>query len=198
MIVPGFLPDVPEVREDLAGYYTALSRLDTGFGRVLDALDRSGQRDDTLVIVMSDHGMPFPGAKASSFDSEHHCPLIVRNPANRVGGTTRDALVNWTDMLPTILDWFGVKGPPLQGRSFLPVLKTNNPSGWDETTYSHSFHEVNNYYPYRVIRQLHYKYVLNLFPELTLPLPTDLFASRHEMHDYIKEYGEPWRRSIRP
>ena len=71
-------PDVPDVRADLAEYYQAVSRFDFGVGCLLDALEESGRADETLVIVTTDHAMPFPGAKASFFDSGHHCPFILR------------------------------------------------------------------------------------------------------------------------
>jgi len=179
VIVPPFLPDCPEVREELASYYAALSRLDSAYGMMIEALRESGRDKDTLIIMMSDHGMPFPAAKASSFDTGHHCPLIVISPQQRNKGIKNYALVNWTDIMPTVLEWLGVEMPKdIHGRSLLPILEQENPDGWDETTFSHSFHEVTNYYPYRVIRERRYKYVLNLFPELTLPLPSDIFNSK--------------------
>ena len=179
VVVPGFLPDYPEVRRELVDYYTAVSRLDFTIGGVLEALRDSGLEKDTLVILMSDHGMPFPGAKASSFDSGHHCPLIISDPDGTKRGVRNRALVNWTDLMPTVLEGFGISPPQgLHGRSLLPVLDSEEPPGWDETTFSHSFHGVTEYYPYRAIRGRRYKYVLNLFPELTLPLPTDLFTSK--------------------
>jgi N-sulfoglucosamine sulfohydrolase len=177
--VPDFLPDIPEVRQELADYYTAISRLDERFGAMLDVLQQSGRMQDTLVLIMSDHGMPFPGAKASSFDSGHHCPLLIRSPQLKNVGHVNNAFVNWTDIMPTVLDWLNVKDePPSHGRSLLPILDQTNPLNRDETFLSHSFHEVTNYYPYRVLRNRQWKYVLNLYPELTLPLPADLFASK--------------------
>lgn len=179
VLVPGFLPDTPEVREDLANYYTAISRMDATIGRALESLLESGLAAETFIIIMSDHGMPFPGAKASSFDSGHHCPLIIVDPEARSTGIRNCALLNWTDLMPTLLELFGITPPEnLHGRSFLSVLEEEKPEGWDETTFSHNFHGVTECYPYRAIRGRRYKYVLNLFPELTLPLPTDLFASR--------------------
>jgi N-sulfoglucosamine sulfohydrolase len=176
--VPDFLPDCPEVREDLAEYYTAISRHDFSIGRVMDALRESGRLDETLIIITSDHGMPFPGAKASSFDTGHHCPLIVVDPGAKKRGHTNNALINWTNFMPTMLDWFGIQIPEhLQGRSFLPILEEGQPTGWDETTFSHTFHEVTMCYPYRVIRNRKYKYVLNLHPELTHPLASDIIKS---------------------
>ena len=178
--VPDWLPDEPEVRQDLANYYQAVSRYDACVGAVLDALESSPRAKDTLVIVTSDHGMPFPGAKASSFESGHHCPLVISAPGG-AGGSHNRALVNWTDLMPTILDWLQVpqdRWPKqLAGRSFLSVLTEENPAGWDETYYSHCFHEVSNYFPYRVLRGRRYKFTQNLAAELPNPLPADLFRS---------------------
>ena len=75
VVVPPYLPDVPDVRADLAEYYQAVSRFDFGVGCLLDALEESGRADETLVIVTTDHAMPFPGAKASFFDSGPPLPL---------------------------------------------------------------------------------------------------------------------------
>ena len=64
--------------------------------------------DDTLVFVTTDHAMPFPGAKASSFDSGHHCPLLIASPTQQRRGLRNQALVNWVDFCPTMLEWCGV------------------------------------------------------------------------------------------
>ena len=185
IIVPNFLPDVPAVREDLADYYESVSRWDAVVGAALDALDVSGRADDTLVFVTTDHAMPFPGAKASSFDSGHHCPLLIASPTQQRQGIRNQALVNWVDFAPTMLDWCGVSHPDgqdaLPGRSLLPILEDDNhqPGNgqWEETYFSHCFHEVTNYYPYRVLRGRKYKYVRNLAYQLETPLPSDLFRS---------------------
>src|SRR5260370_34493361 len=76
VFVPPFLPDLPEVRAELAEYYQAIDRLDQGVGFLLEALEKSGRAKDTLVIYMSDHGMPFPGANGSCYDSGLACTLI--------------------------------------------------------------------------------------------------------------------------
>ena len=95
MIVPNFLPDVPRVREDLAEYYQSVSRFDQVVGAVLSELDASGRADETLLFVTTDHAMPFPGAKASSFDSGHRCPLIVVSPAQRSRSIRNQAVMSW-------------------------------------------------------------------------------------------------------
>ncbi len=153
--VPDFLPDHPEVRAELAEYYQAISRLDFGFGLAMQALEAAGRADETMVIVMSDHGMPFPGAKASSFDSGHHGPLLIARPGARP--VECDALVNWSSIAPTVFDWCGVEPPGgLPKRSLMPILDQGHPPGWDETFFSHTFHEVTNYYPYRGLRGRRY------------------------------------------
>ncbi len=175
--VPNFLPDLPGVRDDLADYYQAVSRYDYFVGVMLDVLAEAGRADETLVIVMSDHGMPFPGAKASMFEGGHHCPLLIRTPDKQTGHTA--ALVNWVDLRPTIQAWCGVElSEALPGRSLLPLLDQPDQPGWETTYYSHCFHEVIDYNPYRVIRTPRYKYVQNLAPGVPCPLPTDLFRSR--------------------
>jgi N-sulfoglucosamine sulfohydrolase len=179
VIVPPFLPDRPEVRKELAEYYRAINRLDQGVGFLLEALEKSGRAKDTLVIYMSDHGMPFPGAKGSFYDWGLRCPLILSTPEMHKRGVRNNALVHWPDILPTVIDWMGVPGPsyPLHGRSLLPILERPSPAGWDEFFFSHTFHEINNYYPMRGLRTRRYKYVRFLYPELEMPLPSDLFGS---------------------
>ena len=185
--VPSWLPDAPEVREDIADYYEAVSRYDQTVGAVIEALEKSGKRDQTLIIVTTDHAMPFPGAKASSFDSGHRCPLIVWSPHQAKRCIRSQAMVNWSDFLPTFLDVFRVEYPrdaavPLPGRSWLDILEdtSSEPGGgeWSETFTAHNFHEVTNYYPYRVLRKRRWKYVLNLACQIRTPMPSDLFRSK--------------------
>lgn len=179
VIVPPWLPDCPETRRDLADYYRFVTRFDRFVGAMLEELERAGHAGDTTVILMSDHGMPFPGAKASFYESGHHCPLIVAPPA----GTPRHnrALVNWCDIFPTVTDALGLppeaRPPDLPGRSLVPILEEDDPEGWDRTYYSHTFHGINEYYPYRVVRERKLKFVQFLAHPLPHPLPIDLYDS---------------------
>jgi N-sulfoglucosamine sulfohydrolase len=178
--VPSFLPDNPPTRAEIAEYYEASNRCDQGVGMLLDILKSSGQLDNTLVIFLSDNGMPFPNAKTNLYDAGARLPLIVRAPGNRAGGAVNNAFVSWTDITPTILDFTGAKPPEyaMHGRSFLPVLEQENPSGWDHVFFSHTFHEVTMYYPVRGMRNARYKYLRNLFSELEFPFASDLFESK--------------------
>jgi N-sulfoglucosamine sulfohydrolase len=93
------------------------------------------------------------------------------------------ALVSWIDVAPTILDWTGVTPPehylyaPLPGRSLLPILEETHPQGFDRVFATHSFHEINQYYPMRSIRTRQYSYFLNLEPSLAVPVASDVQLS---------------------
>lgn len=179
VVLPPHLPDWPEVRRDLADYYESISRLDQGVGMALDQLRKSGRARETLVIYVSDNGMPFPGAKTNLYDAGIHLPLIVREPDGRAGATT-DAMASWVDIAPTILEWAGVKGPSrsaLPGRSVLPVLASGRANGWDEVFASHTFHEITMYYPMRAVRTRRYKYIVNLAHQLPYPQASDILNS---------------------
>ncbi|MFQ6114991.1 MAG: sulfatase, partial [bacterium] len=180
VLVPPFLPDIPEVREELADQYQSITRLDTGIGMVIENLRQSGRYDDTLIIYFSDNGIPFPGAKTTIYDSGVHLPMIICSPEIKKGGSLNNAMVSFIDLVPSILDWTGTPGPDyeLPGKSFLSILNRHDPAGWDEIYLSHTFHEITMYYPMRAVRTRRYKYILNLFPELEYPFATDLFISK--------------------
>jgi N-sulfoglucosamine sulfohydrolase len=178
--VPSFLPDNPEVRADLVEYYEACNRFDQGIGLMLDVLREAGQANNTLVLIMSDHGAPFPNGKTNAYDAGLRVPLIVRCPSLGQRGVVNEAMTNWADITPSILEWTGVKRPDyaLHGRSWMPILGQSNAAGWDRVYFSHTFHEVIDYYPMRGVRTREYKYIRNLLPRVTYPHATDLWASR--------------------
>lgn len=177
--VPHYLPDQPEVHEELAEYYQSIARLDQGVGRLIEALKVTGHANDTLIVFLSDNGPPFPGAKTNLYDAGTRLPLIIRSPDQRARGVVSQALVNWTDLVPTVLEFTGAKPPeyPLHGRSLMPILEVADPKGWDEVYQSHSFHEVTMYYPMRSIRTRKFRYILNLAHPLPYPFASDLFDS---------------------
>lgn len=177
--VPAFLPDNAEVRAELAEYYESIDRLDQGIGLFLETLEKSGRAKDTLVIYLSDNAMPFPGAKASFYDTGLNVPLIISSPLAQSRGLVSQALVHWPDIAPTVLDWMGLPEPSygMHGRRLVPILEQELPPDRDEFFFSHTFHEINNYYPFRGLRTRTHKYIRFLFPELQMPLPSDLFGS---------------------
>jgi N-sulfoglucosamine sulfohydrolase len=178
VLLPYHLPDQADARADLADYYQSVSRLDQGVGHVLEALKQTGHAEDTLVIFLSDNGIPFPGAKTTLYDAGVRLPLIISAPTQKQRGLVNTALVSWLDIMPTILDWAGVQPPTsLAGRSLLPILEQEKPQGWDVVFGSHQFHEVTMYYPMRMIRTRQHKYILNLAHQLDYPFASDLYNS---------------------
>ncbi len=176
--VPPFLPDQPEVRKDLAEYYMSVARLDQGVGRMMQALKDTGHANDTLVIFMSDNGIPFPGAKTGQYEPGVKLPLICRLPSQKPG-LVSNAMVTWADITPTILHYTGAAGPkyPLHGESFLKGITDPAWSSRDSVFLSHTFHEVTMYYPMRTLRTAKYKYILNLASGLPFPFASDLYDS---------------------
>ncbi|NND97547.1 MAG: sulfatase [Pirellulaceae bacterium] len=191
VIVPDYLPDRPEVREGLAGYYQQISQLDHGVGMILDALDASGKGDDTLVIFTSDHGSSEPGAMGNHYEPGIQVPMIVRCPTAEKPSTTSPALVTLADITPTILDWTGTQPPkyPLHGRSFLPILTGDETQGWDDVYLSHVCHEVTMYYPMRSYRDRRHKLIWNVAWRSEYPLPIDTL-NRATWTEAIRR-GEP-------
>ena len=180
VIVPPFLPDTPACRAELAQYYESVSRVDAGLGRLIEILKQAGRYDDTLIIYLSDNGIPFPGAKTSAYEPSLRLPCVVRNPNTTKRGVVSDALVSWVDIAPTILEFTGVPAPSaakLHGRSFLPILDQEQPVGWDEMYASHTFHEVTMYYPMRAVRSGRYKLIWNIAYPLPFPFASDLWSS---------------------
>jgi len=197
--VPYFLPDCPEVRGELAEQYQAVSRMDQGVGLVIEELKKSGRYDDTLIIYISDNGIPFPGAKTTLYDPGVHLPMIVQSPTLGKGGVVNDAMVSFVDVTQTILDWTRTPPPdsPLHGRSFLGILGEEHPKGWDRIFVSHTFHEITMYYPTRGIRTRRFKYLNNLFPELEFPPASDLYASASWQAILRRKDGMMGKRSVK-
>jgi N-sulfoglucosamine sulfohydrolase len=106
-------------------------------------------------------------------------PLLVRKPGGPCG-FVNEALVAFTDITPTLLDWAGVNDPAkgTHGRSFLSILDTPNPEGWNEVLLSHVAHEVYSYYPMRTLRERRYKLIWNMTWKAEFPVPVDTFNRR--------------------
>ncbi|MBZ0258923.1 sulfatase, partial [bacterium] len=124
--VPPFLPDNGVIRGDLLDYAYEIEWFDAHLMRMLNLLKERGELDNTLVIVTSDNGMPFPGAKATLYEYGIHMPLAIRWPAGMKGGRKIDDFVPFIDFAPTLLEAAGVEVPNgVMGRSFLDVLASN-------------------------------------------------------------------------
>ena len=155
---PNNLPDCPEVRADVAAFKASARSLDHGVGMVLNQLDASGLSENTLIIFTTDHGMPFPGAKATLYDRGLGVNLILRGPEPFGGGRVIDALVSHIDIYPTVCEHVGIARPPfLQGVSLLPLLWGHTTSVREEIFAGSTWHAA--YEPQRAIRTERHKYI---------------------------------------
>jgi len=179
VIVPDYLPDIPECRAELAQYCQAVSRVDQGVGRLIHILKQAGRYDDTIVIYLSDNGIAFPGAKTTLYEPGMNLPCIVRTPWQKNRGIACDALINYADLSPTILDLAGATPSDYEfhGRSFKSVLEREHVDGWNTTYASHTFHEITMYYPMRVVRERRFKLIWNIADGLEYPFASDLWES---------------------
>jgi N-sulfoglucosamine sulfohydrolase len=180
VIVPPFLPDTPACRAELAQYYESVSRADAGLGRLIEILKEAGKYEETLIIYVSDNGIPFPGAKTTVYEAGLRLPCVVRHPEAQRRGVVSQAMVSWVDIAPTILEYAGVMPPrraKLHGRSWLPILEQESPNDWNEVYASHTFHEVTMYYPMRAVRSGRYKLIWNVASPLPFPFASDLWRS---------------------
>ena len=155
---PPFLPDTPEIREDVAAYKTSARSLDHGVGSVLNALHQTRLDERTLVIFTTDHGLAFPTAKASLLDRGIGVSLIIRGPAF-TGGRAIDELVSHIDIFPTVCEVAGIPTPPWAlGRSLVPLVRgEEEPGARSEIFAELTYHAA--YEPQRAMRTERYKYV---------------------------------------
>jgi arylsulfatase A-like enzyme len=170
--VPPFFPDSPDVRNDVLDYYAEVQRFDGQLARLLDALERRRELDNTLIVVTSDNGMPFPRAKANVYDAGSHMPLAIRWPGRIKAGTAVDVLVSLTDLAPTMLEAAGVQVPGVMtGRSLLPLVdgRRVDAASWDRVFIERERHanvrRGDLSYPVRAIRTSEYLYVRNYRPD---------------------------------
>lgn len=164
----GYLPDIPDVRKEVAQYYNSVYRSDQSIGAVLNALEEAGLKENTLVIYLSDHGAAFPFAKSQCYLNSTKTPLIIRWP----GKTTprkvdSNHLISGIDLMPTILEATGLNIPEnLDGSSFLPILaEDENYKGnsYIFTSYYQVFAKVR--YPMRSIQNQDFGYIYNFWAD---------------------------------
>ncbi|NIJ44828.1 N-sulfoglucosamine sulfohydrolase [Wenyingzhuangia heitensis] len=195
VVVPDFLPDTKESREEIAQYYQSISRIDQGFGRLMTHLKEAGKMNNTIVFYISDNGMAFPGAKTTVYEPGIQLPCIIKDPTKKGNkGGVNNAKISWVDLTPTILDMANVPfdTKEFHGKSFNAIIEQENPKGWDEVYASHTFHEITMYYPMKVAIEGKYKLIWNIAWQLDYPFASDLWASstwQSVYRNHSKMYG---------
>lgn len=175
--VPGFLPDNGLVRGDLLDYALEIEWFDLHLQRMLQYLKKTGELENTIVIVTADNGMPFPRAKANGYDYGIHVPMAIRYPKKFPGGRTVDDPISFVDLAPTFLEITGTGTSgmlPLSGESLAPLLTTEREGKIDSSrTFVLAGRErhsssryLNKGYPQRIIKGGDYLYIWNMDPGL--------------------------------
>jgi N-sulfoglucosamine sulfohydrolase len=190
---PVNLPDTAETRADMAAFTASARSLDRGVGAVLDALDDTGLARNTLVICTTDHGIAFPGAKATLSDRGIGVMLILRGPGGFAGGKVSDALVSHIDLFPTVCDVLGIDHPDwLQGRSLMPIVTGVEDEVRDAIFAEGTYHAA--YEPQRAIRTPRWKLVRR-FGDRRLPVLTNIDDSPSKQvwldHGYAEREQAP-------
>ncbi len=161
--VPAYLADTPEIRADLARYYESLIVQDKGVAHALAALEKSGQKENTIVIYMSDHGRGQIREKRWMYDAGIHLPLIIDAPGLIKAGAVSEEIVSWLDISATILSLCDAKQlDGAQGRIFLGPQKQPEP----EYIFAGRDRMDELYDRVRVARSRQYHYIRNDFPQL--------------------------------
>ena len=186
--MPAFLPDVPEVREDVADYLGECQAVDACVGELLKRLDETGEADRTLVVLSGDHGMPgVPFGKCNLYDHGVAVSLVMRVPGGK-GGRVVEDFVRLPDLAPTFMEIAGAKPPEnLYGRSLLPVLKSDKGGLVDATRdwvitgrerHVAGAREGNLPFPMRALRTPDYVYIRNFqHDRWPMGMPTGISAT---------------------
>lgn len=179
VVVPDYLPDTPDVRQDLAEFYGAISVADAAVGRLLDTLTETGLDRDTWVVFITDHGPALPRAKSTLYDAGTGIALIVRPPRDADHPpAVYDDLFSGVDLLPTLLELLGVDVPDnVDGLSHATSLlnqKAVEPVRTEVYT-TKTYHD--SFDPIRAIRTKEYSYIENYASRPLLDLPLDIADS---------------------
>ncbi len=166
--LPPNIADTERTRKDFANYLAEITYMDGQVGELLKALEVSGTSSDTLVLFTSEQGSQFPGCKWTNWDTGVHTALFARWPGKIRPGTT-DALVQYADVVPTILELAGgtIESQELDGTSFASVLRGESTSHRQYVFGMHNNVPEGPPYPIRSVTDGRYHYIRNLSPQET-------------------------------
>jgi N-sulfoglucosamine sulfohydrolase len=167
VVVPAFLFDLPEVRKEVAEYYTSVHRCDQTVGAILKALEDSGLSDNTIVMFISDNGMSVPFAKSNTYLNSNKTPWIIRWPGQIKGGSVdSEHFISGIDYMPTILHALHLSEVPnMDGKSFLPILQGKKQK--NRSTVFTEYHKIfaGIKYPMRGVQNEQYGYIVNFWSD---------------------------------
>ena len=174
--LPPNLADTPRTRDDFSRYLAEITYMDGQVGEILDVLAATGKSNDTLVLFTSEQGAQFPGCKWTNWDTGLHTALVARWPGKIAAGARTDALVQYADVLPTLLEAAGSNAvcEELDGTSFLSVLLGKRDTHREFAYGMHNNVPEGPAYPIRTVTDGSYRYIRNLRPE-------EIYIEKHLM-----------------
>ncbi len=163
IVVPSFLPDLPDVRKEMAQYYSSAHRCDQTIGEILRALKESGLDENTLLMFLSDNGISMPFAKSNCYLTSTRTPWLVRWPGLVKPGTIDDShFISGIDYMPTILEAAGLPAiTGMDGRSFLPLLRGDPQQGRDHVFTCYNENSGHRSYAMRCLQNKKFGYIFN-------------------------------------
>ncbi|MDR1201331.1 MAG: sulfatase [Tannerellaceae bacterium] len=177
LIVPPFLVDGEDTRRDLADYYDEITRMDGDIGRMVSYLEQKGILENTVVVFLSDNGMPFPRAKGTLYDSGIQTPLIFMWKNRIQKNVVHDnGLISTIDLAPTLLELAGAKmSDEVYGKSFMLILFDHTKRGRDYIFAERNWHDTDEYI--RCVRTEKFKLIYNAYYEIPHGTAMDLSSS---------------------
>jgi len=176
---PGYLPDVVEVRQDLADFYGAIATADAAVGRILDTLAATGLDANTWVVFFTDHGAAFPREKSTLYEAGTGIAMIIRPPTGMaMAPRVYDELFSGVDLLPTLLGLLGIAEPDdIEGISHARALLAQDSTlpVRDHVYTAKTYHD--SFDPIRAIRTKDFSYIENYAHRPLLDLPWDIEES---------------------
>ena len=225
VVVPHFLPDTPDTREELSQYYQSIARVDQGVAQLVKILKEADLYDKTMIVFTSDHGMAFAGGKTTVYEGGLRVPMVVRDPYQKKRGVESEAFVSHIDITPTLLDFAGgldhEKNAPknylnpdkfwkergeavkenrdgnrnfdnYHGKSWMHCLANPDEPHHETIFASHTFHEIQMYYPMRVVRDAKFKLIWNIAHPLPYPFASDLWKASSWQAQWEKGMDAPY------
>lgn len=209
LILPPYLVDCPEGREELSRFFGEVTRVDRAVGRILAWLDAQALSDETLVIFTTDHGIAMPLAKGTLYDPGIECAMIMRWRGMIPEGRRLECLTSNVDFMPSLLTAVEAKDSlplGLDGRDYWPRVVGGSCAARQQVFAEMTWADY--YQPMRCVRTETHKLIRNFTPGVGMQLPSDVLLSpftranrealrawprpEYELYDLEKD---PWERN---
>ncbi len=176
LILPDHIADTKESRSDFCKYLAEIEELDKQTGKLLDLLEKSGEAENIVVLFTSEQGAQWPGCKWTNWNSGVHTGFFVKWPGVISAQKRTDALIQYCDVLPTLLELAGdqTEHREFDGKSFVPVLTGETPKHRDYAFFMHNNIPEGPSYPIRAVSDGTWHYIRNLLPE-------NIYIEKHVM-----------------